>query len=245
MIPFGIGPLFLFDIDGTLMRGAPPIHREAICAAARSIYGVNLAAADLGKTAGMTDSAIARRALRSAGVGDSAITEGLPAFYLAAADAYERTVPDDLSAYRTPHAAEALDWLADRGAALGLVTGNIQRLAWAKLGAAGLCNRFHIASAPGPLPWIGGFGDDAEDRDALPPLALKRAARALPAGRLGDAWIVGDTPADIRCGQASGMRVIAVATGPSYSEADLRALDPTHVITDLTALASLPIWSAA
>lgn len=238
--------LFLFDIDGTLLRGAPPVHRQALCAAARAVYCVSISPADLGHTAGMTDSAIARRALRAAGISDGAITLRLPAFFTAAAEVYEQTVPADLSAYLTPHAAEALEWLAGHGAALGLVTGNIQRLAWAKLRAAGLVERFRVAGAPEPLPWIGAFGDDAEDRDALPPLALARAAQTLGAAPAANkAWIVGDTPADIACGQASGLRVIAVATGPSHTLTDLRAHNPTHAVADLTELAGLPLWSAA
>lgn len=237
--------LFLFDIDGTLLHGAPPIHRQALCTAARAVYCVSISPADLGHTAGMTDSAIARRALRAAGLSDGAITRRLPAFFTVAAEVYEQTVPGDLSAYLTPHAAEALDWLADCGAALGLVTGNIQRLAQAKLRAAGLAERFHVGGAPGPLLWIGAFGDEAEDRNALPPLALARAERALGHERYGASWIVGDTPADIACGQASGLRVIAVATGPAHTLAELRAHQPTHAIADLTELAGLPLWSAA
>ncbi len=238
--------LFLFDIDGTLLRGAPPIHRQALCAAARAVYCVSISPVDLGHTAGMTDSAIARRALRAAGLPDGAITRRLPSFFTVAAEVYEQTVPSDLSAYLTPHAVEALDWLAGHGAALGLVTGNIQRIAWAKLGAAGLVERFRMASAQGPLPWIGAFGDEAEDRDALPPLALARAELALGSGRAAEkTWIVGDTAADIACGLASGIGVIAVATGHAHTLDALRACNPTHAIADLTELASLPLWGAA
>lgn len=238
--------LFLFDIDGTLLRGAPPIHREALCTAAHAVYGVALTPEGLGRIAGMTDSAIARRALRGAGISDDAITDGLPAFFVAATEAYVRTVPGDLSAYLTPHAAEALEWLVGHGAALGLVTGNIQRIAWAKLSAAGLAERFRVASAPGPLPWIGAFGDEAENRDALPPLALARAARTLGADPVArKTWIVGDTAADIACGLASGLGVIAVATGHSHTLDALLACGPTHAIADLTELATLPLWDAA
>jgi phosphoglycolate phosphatase len=242
----GAESLFLFDIDGTLLRGAPPIHRQALCAAARAVYCVSISPTDLGHTAGMTDSAIARRALRGAGLPDGAITRRLPAFFTVAAEVYEQTVPDDLSAYLTPHAPEALEWLAGHGAALGLVTGNVQRIAWAKLRAAGLLDYFRIAGAPGPLPWIGAFGDDAENRNALPPLAVTRAARALGADPVVEkTWIVGDTAADIACGLASGLGVIAVATGHSHTLDALLACGPTHAISDLTELAALPLWSAA
>jgi phosphoglycolate phosphatase-like HAD superfamily hydrolase len=239
----GAGSLFLFDIDGTLLRGAPPVHRNAITAAAGAVYCVALKQENLSGTAGMTDHAIARRALRSAGLSDAGIDRRLPAFFAAAAEFYERNVPADLSAYLTPHVVEALQWLAAQGATLGLVTGNIQRLAWAKLRAAGLLNYFLQPGAPEPFPWIGGFGDEGEARDTLPPLALARAQAIL--GQLPPAentWIIGDTPSDITCGLANGLRVIAVATGRSHSLEDLRGYNPTYAIPDLAHLATLPLW---
>ena len=151
--------LFLFDIDGTLLRGMPPAHRLALCDAAECIYGVTVAPQHLGKTAGMTDSAIARRMLLAAGVAPEVLASGLPAFYEAAADAYERHVSDNLRPYLTPHADESLAWLREKNMLLGLVTGNIQRIAWRKLAAAGLHGYFSI----------GAFGDEAETREELPP----------------------------------------------------------------------------
>src|SRR5262249_661190 len=117
--------LFLFDIDGTLLRGMPPAHRIALCDAAERVYGVTVEPRHLGKTAGMTDSAIARRMLLDAGVSAEVIARGLPTFFAAAADAYEHHVPNDLRPYHTPHAVAALEWLRDNQAVLGLVTGNI------------------------------------------------------------------------------------------------------------------------
>ena len=157
--------LFLFDIDGTLLRGMPPAHRLALCDAAERIYGVTCGATASRKTAGMTDSAIARRMLLAAGVAPEVLASGLPAFYEAAADAYERHVPDNLRPYLTPHADESLAWLREKNMLLGLVTGNIQRIAWRKLAAAGLNGYFSI----------GAFGDEAEAREELPPRAILRA----------------------------------------------------------------------
>lgn len=234
--------LVLFDIDGTLMRGAPPVHRQALCDAAQAVFGVTLMPKEFGQTAGMTDSAIARRELRAVGVGDAEISAGLAAFCVAAADAYERLAPADLSAYHTPHALATLDWLAERGVALGLVTGNIERIAWRKLSAAGLAERFvqarPLASATWAVaPWIGGFGDQGEDRATLPPLAIARAAHLIGARpHASDTWVIGDTPADISCGAAHGLRSIAVATGPVHSLDDLRACGPDAALRDLSEL---------
>lgn len=222
--------LFLFDIDGTLVRRLPPAHRDALCVACREVYGVALAARDLGGTAGMTDSAIARRTLLAAGVDAATITAGMPAFFAAAADAYDRLVDDDLRAFHTPHAEDALRWLVGRGAALGLVTGNIERIAWRKLGAAGLAEYFRC----------GAFGNEAEAREALPPLALARARETF--GRSftpREVYVVGDTPSDIACGAASGLRTIGVATGPEHTREHLRTCQPDFLLDDLRGLETL------
>lgn len=226
--------LFLFDIDGTLLRRMPPVHRQAICDAASTIYGIRLGPQELGETAGMTDTAIIRRALLTAGLSPATIEAGLPTFFSTAADAYERTVPADLSAYHTPHAHTILEWLASQEATLALVTGNIQRIAWAKLRAAGLAHFFAC----------GGFGDEAEAREKLPPLALERSraafARDFPSAHT---YVIGDTPADVACGAACALRTVAVATGPIHSVAQLRASGADHVFEDLSGLRTLQFGS--
>ncbi len=227
--------LFLFDIDGTLLRRMPPAHRMALCDAAQLVYGVSLEPIHLGRPAGMTDSVIARRMLLAAGVPADTLADALPAFYEAAADAYEHHVPDDLRPYLTPHASESLDWLRARQVSLGLVTGNIERLAWRKLAAAGVDVYFTL----------GAFGDEAESRDELPPLALARAEQQF--GRrfaADDVYVIGDTPADIACGAASRFRTVAVATGPEHSLADLRACQPDYAFPDLSHLYELPLFDS-
>jgi phosphoglycolate phosphatase-like HAD superfamily hydrolase len=224
--------LFLFDIDGTLLRRLPPAHRQAICHACELVGGVQVDPDGLGRTAGMTDSAILRRLLAAEGMPAEEITARLPALCVAAADAYDRLVGDDLWAYHTPHAVEALDWLVRREAALGLVTGNIERVAWRKLRAARLARYFHC----------GAFGDEAEARDALPPLALARARTTFARDFAPEeVYVVGDTPADIGCGAASGLRSIGVATGPEHSLEHLRACRPDYLITDLRGLETLEL----
>lgn len=232
--------LFLFDIDGTLLRHMPPAHRQAICDALLAVYGAHLSPEtlmrpeSLGQTAGMTDSAIAQRALHAAGVPEDEIAAGLPAFFDAAAEAYPRHVPDDLRPYHTPHAEETLTWLAERGAALSLVTGNVERIAWIKLGAAGLADYFTG----------GAFGDEAAEREKLPPLALGRARSAF--GRefaAHETYVVGDTPSDVACGAACALRTVAVATGPVHSLDDLCAAGAEFAFADLRGLRQLKLSS--
>ena len=224
--------LFLFDIDGTLLRHLPPAHREALRVACQQVCGVAVERAALGVTAGMTDSAILRRMLLAAGLSEPEIIAGLPELFVAASDAYDRLVDEDLRAYHTPHAAAAVEWLAARDATLGLVTGNIQRIAWRKLDAAGLAAPFRV----------GAFGDESANRDDLPPLALARA-RAYAARDFApdEVYVVGDTPADIACGQASSFRTIAVATGPEHSFDHLGACLPDYLLPDLGGLMALDL----
>lgn len=224
--------LFLFDIDGTLLRRMPPAHRQALCDAALEVFGARIAPGEMGFTAGMTDTAIARRMLLAAGIPEREIAAELARFHAVAAEAYQRHVPDDLTPYYTPYALETLDWLRERGVALGLVTGNIERIAWVKLAAARMDAYF----------LCGGFGDEAEAREALPPLALVRARQVF--GRNfapGEVYIVGDTPADISCGAAHGLRTIAVATGPAHALDDLRGCAPNHLFADLSGVQTLRV----
>jgi len=224
--------LFLFDIDGTLLRRMPPAHRQALCDAALEVFGARIAPGEMGLTAGMTDTAIARRMLLAAGIPEREIAAKLERFHMAAAEAYQRHVPDDLTRYYTPYALETLDLLRDRGMSLGLVTGNIERIAWVKLAAARMDAYFAC----------GAFGDEAEAREALPPLALTRARQTF--GRdFGpeETYIVGDTPADISCGVAHGLRTIAVATGPAHALDDLRDCAPDHLFADLSGVQTMRI----
>ncbi len=224
--------LFLFDIDGTLLRRMPPAHRQALCDAARDVYGVEVTPAEMGMTAGMIDGVIARRMLERSGVPAAAIEAGLPAFLVAAGEAYQRHVPDDLRPYRIEHVVETLSWLRGQGVALGLVTGNIQRIAWSKLRAADLDHWFGC----------GAFGDEAASRAELPPLAVARARECFGRDFLHEqVYVVGDTPEDIACGVASRYRTIAVATGPEHSLDHLRACNPDYVFADMRGIRSIPL----
>jgi phosphoglycolate phosphatase-like HAD superfamily hydrolase len=106
-----------------------------------------------------------------------------------------------------------------------VLTGNTQANALVKLAAFEL------------TPWvdveIGAFGSDDADRTALVPVALERARR-LRGLALGpdDVWVVGDTPRDLACARAAGVRCALVATGHSSLD-ELRATDAEAVLEDL------------
>ena len=116
-------------------------------------------------------------------------------------------------------ALEALDDVV-----LGLLTGNIQPGAHAKLAAVGIAPERFV---------VGAFGSDHHDRPELPEIARRRAEQVLghPV-RGGDVVVIGDTPADVACGIGIGARAIGVATG-RYSVEELRACAPAAVFADL------------
>jgi len=202
--------LLLFDIDGTLLIGANDAHRDAIHEALRVVHGVTEPDRAGMQVAGRTDSDIARGLLTNAGVSARRIDERADDVRIAACEAYGRLCPDDLSAFVAPGMSELLERLSAReDTILSLVTGNYEPIARIKLRAASIGRYF----AGGQ----GGFGSDHESRAELPAIARRRA------GALADRdepWprertlLIGDTPRDIACARADGVRVIAIATGP-------------------------------
>ncbi len=214
----GHGLLLLFDIDGTLLIGAADAHRDAIHEALRTVHGVTDPQSRGMQVAGRTDAEIARNLLVHAGVSALQIDERADDVRIAACQAYAGLVPDDLCAHVAPGIGALLERLAAReDTKLALVTGNFEPIARMKLRAAGIGRFF----APGQ----GGFGSDHEDRAMLPQIARRRAG----AGDGAD-WpraqtaVIGDTPRDIACARADGVRVAAIASGP-YGPEELRQAD--------------------
>ena len=220
--------LLLFDIDGTLLSGATEAHRAAMHAALHEVHGID-PSSERGviEPAGRTDAEIARAILLGAGVGVDRIDEMATAVQEACCRIYATLSVDDLSHTVLPGVRELLDWLALRREriTLGLLTGNYEAVARLKLARAGIGGHFHTGQ--------GAFGSDAEDRAALPAIARRRAGtRGNPYPR-GETIVIGDTPRDIACARADGVRCIAVASGP-YSAQQLTSADV--VVEDALAL---------
>jgi phosphoglycolate phosphatase-like HAD superfamily hydrolase len=106
-----------------------------------------------------------------------------------------------------------------------LLTGNVIEGARAKLQAVGIDPAQFI---------VGAFGSDHEIRSELPAIARQRTLETLGHDLTGpDIIIIGDTPSDVRCGQAVGARAIGVGTG-HYSAADLLEVGAFAAFDDLT-----------
>ena len=216
--------LVLFDIDGTILwtDGA---GRRAIHAALIEIFG------GTGPEAywfdGKTDRQIVRDLMRLEGHADAHIDERMDALLERYVEYLERELADP---EHRPHLFDGVEQLLDvldaRGdVVLGLLTGNLEQGARAKLAAVGI--------DPGRFT-VNAFGSDAEHRPALPAIAQRRARERFGLDVVGERVVViGDTPADIECGRDIGARAIAVATG-RYGVDELAAHRPAAVFRDLT-----------
>lgn len=213
--------LVLFDIDGTLVLGGPA--KGAFCTALVETFGT-AGDIEVHDFAGKTDPQIARELLRGAGLDDADIDAGFPGLW----DRYLHHLEERLPAHPMsvlPGVPRLLEELAARGdVALGLLTGNIVRGAELKLRSAGLFDHFRTGS----------YGSDSETRNDLAPIAIRRARETWnvefdPT----DAWVVGDTPADIHCGRAGGTKTLGVATG-RYGTGALAAVGADAALEDLT-----------
>jgi phosphoglycolate phosphatase len=124
-----------------------------------------------------------------------------------------------------PGIYDLLEKLALReNAILGLVTGNVKAGAILKLKRAGLDKHF-IAGA---------FGDDSNNRNDLPPLAIQRIQEHYNISfHREDIWIIGDSVHDVTCAKANRLRSLAVATGwTGYSE--LLDTKPDYLLKDFS-----------
>jgi len=217
-----------FDIDGTLLHshgaGRRAIHRALV-----EVLGT-AGPIDTFRFDGRTDGEIVLRLAEAAGVdaGSGAVERVLERYV--AHLRVELADPD----HRTevcPGVPEVLDALEAReDCVLGLLTGNVVDGARLKLRSAGL--------DPGRFR-VGAYGSDHHVRAELPAVAQRRAGELL--GRAvagGDVVIIGDTPADMRCGQGIGARAIGVGTA-AYRPEELTATGAHAVFADLSDTAAV------
>jgi phosphoglycolate phosphatase-like HAD superfamily hydrolase len=221
--------LLLFDIDGTLLLKASAEHAASMRAALHEVHGIPDPTAAGVAAAGRTDGEIARQILLRSGVSAERIDARAAEVRDVSCREFGHRCPHDLRDKVAPGMPALLDGLAERDDVfLALVTGNYEPVARLKLERAGIGHHFADEQ--------GAFGSDHEDRAALPPIARRRAAvNGRPHARA-DTVVIGDTPADIACARADGVRCLAVATGP-YPAEDLRAADA--VAADAAELAGL------
>jgi phosphoglycolate phosphatase-like HAD superfamily hydrolase len=216
----------LFDIDGTLITTVRRReYRTLIHSMLLDIFGTcgRINEVDF---SGKTDLAIYREALECEGVTPAGIRERLPMIEETTVGILNHLAATGDVFRLCPGVRELLDALcADSRFVPSLLTGNVEKLAEAKLRVAGIWHYFNHRGA---------FGSDDEERDHLPAIAAERIKSHLghalsPAQFI----IVGDTPRDISCARHFGARVLAVASGTHTAE-QLKMHSPDAVLEDLS-----------
>ncbi|HEY5218436.1 MAG TPA: haloacid dehalogenase-like hydrolase [Gemmatimonadaceae bacterium] len=214
--------LVLFDIDGTLLN-SDGAGRRAIQRALVETFGAS--GPEQHWFDGKTDPQIVHELVALAGIDPAVVEAQLDTVFAR----YVELLREELSA--PGHAAMAyagvpalLDTLAATDdVMLGLLTGNVEQGARAKLDAVGIASRQFR---------VGAYGSDHAVRAELPAIARARAAASLGIDLAGsDIVVIGDTPADLTCGLGVGAHAMGVATG-RYSVDELRAYQPAAVFPD-------------
>ena len=216
--------LILWDVDGTLVS-CGPAGREALESGARVAAG--LTALPHLPMGGKTDPQIVGEMLLGAGVEpadlDSLVPVALAEATRALAGWRERMGREGQV---HPGIRRLLDELGGRdGVRQTLLTGNVAVNASLKVSAFGLEGYFDLP--------VGAYGDDSPERELLVPIALKRV-RELRGERYGpeQVWVIGDTPRDLACARAGGVRCLLAGTGRDGFPA-VRGLDAAAVLENL------------
>lgn len=218
--------LILWDVDGTLVRtgGAGAAVFDV---AVERVLGVDVRGHGV-RMSGKTDPQIAREILAIAEVGESDAEEALHAVLehieTALAGAVERIRAEG---HVLPGVEEILERLhRDEGVLQSLLTGNIAPNALVKIGAFGLDRWFDLD--------VGAYGSDHHDREELVAIARHKARDRHGVDFESDqTWVIGDTPRDLACARAGGVRCLLVGTG-RYDVSELEGLGADAVLADLS-----------
>jgi phosphoglycolate phosphatase len=216
---------YLFDIDGTLLNTRDGVHYYSFRNALKNIFGLDASLEGV-PVHGNTDVGILRAVIRRAGVSESSFEEKLPLIVQQMSDEVEDR-SHEIRADVCPSIRELLESLRASGKLLGIVTGNFERIGWAKLTATNLKQYFSFGS----------FSDKNELRTDIFRAGQQQAKKQL--GSQAVTYVVGDTPSDIAAAREAELPIISVATG-IYPIHELAPLHPNLCVPCCTDLLALP-----
>lgn len=220
----------LFDIDGTLMRGAGQHHKDALVAGIQEVTGLETHLNGV-PTSGMLDRDLIAHMLGATGYSQRKMRTGLRDIMHACQRAYIANCAVDLTSAVCAGVPELLTELSRRNVPMGLVTGNLSEIGWKKVELAGLRHFFSI----------GAFAEDGRTRTRLARIAWQRAVKAGVIDRAARVSLIGDHMNDVEAARANGFQAIAVASGltpadelaksrPDVLVESLRDLEPTRLL---------------
>ncbi len=202
--------LALFDIDSTLILGSKSKDDIAFPEAFRKVYGIDADVYVINRH-GMTDQQIIIDVLRKNGLDEKTIMHKLKDCMQALTESFLKNIGRD-EIIVLDGVKDLLEELENHEVLMGLVTGNLEPIAWSSLKKVGLDRYFKL----------GGFGTDSINRTNLVRLAIKRAKENFGFNLSNnDVFLFGDAPQDMIAGKEAGARTIGITTG-IYSEKQMK-----------------------
>jgi phosphoglycolate phosphatase len=217
--------VYLFDIDGTLLRAKGGVHNDSFPDSVRHVMRQEISL-DRVVLHGNTDTRILAQAFDHAGT-PRADWEPYRQQILDQMCGLVQQRRAEIEILMMPGVEPVLTYLKKHQKTLGVATGNLEAIGWLKVELAGLRDYFVF----------GGFSDRFEDRGQL--IGAAAATGRCKAGPAASVCVVGDTPSDIAAARVNGLPVIAVATG-AYSLDELLEHQPDIAATSLQALLDSP-----
>jgi phosphoglycolate phosphatase-like HAD superfamily hydrolase len=220
--------LILFDIDGTLLKGKSKIHFNSFIEAFRKIFKIDVNPNEIDHE-GKTDMRIILELSEKHGIPKDKVIPRLKEIYKIMIDFYKKNVDLDKEIQPNDNVEKLLSILKKKGYILGLLTGNLKKIARTKIGKFDLNKYFSFGS----------FGEISEIRSKLLENAIKKAKSKFKTNlNKEDIFVIGDTRFDVECGKQLGVKIIAVATG-KYSIEELKKYNPDYVLKDFSDLESI------
>ncbi|KAJ9454572.1 Phosphoglycolate phosphatase [Diplonema papillatum] len=221
-----------FDIDGTLVVGVTTPsgkkgnhgHKDSLSAGVKAACGVDVHVDDVPHQ-GRTDREVCALMMELKGV---SANEELVQKAIDAATVFAEGDIDWATGLKVlPGVKELLSALVERSVNVGLVTGNVESIAYKKMNAVGLRQFFSF----------GGFGGQFTTRTECVKHANEHIkSKGVTVAR---SFHVGDAPADIAAATDSDVTSLGVLTG-KFTEPELRAAatkgQPPHIVKDLSDL---------
>jgi phosphoglycolate phosphatase-like HAD superfamily hydrolase len=220
--------LVSFDIDNTLIKSSAG-HVESLILAIKDIYGLKTSINVINHH-GMTDPEIIIRILGKHEVDDKIIQSKLKRCMDDMQLHYAQIVQSE-NIVVLEGVFNLLSNLDQKGFLLGLVTGNLESIARAKLKKIGINDFFKF----------GGFGSDHISRTELVKIAVGRAANQFQLDDNNQIFHIGDAPQDMRAACEAGVTPIGVATG-IFSTAELESAGASQVVPDLNNADAILGW---
>src|SRR6266851_4209976 len=220
--------ILLWDIDGTLIHSLRAGgYKEYLIPAVEHVFGTAGRLAQM-RVSGMTDLQIIAEALRDEEFSNEHLSERVDQLRERYMIEIKRVTGNGVKFFAVlPGVLELLETVvAHPRYSSALLTGNIEAVAYWKMGLVGLADFFTLPGA---------FGDESHNRNDLPALAAERISKHLQLELEPQQFIIiGDTPNDIACARHFGARSLAVGTGRFYSEDEILACKPDAWLPDLS-----------